>query len=196
MRASAMSGLLNLVPRYLPRYGMAPEWTRSARPLVLLFTAVAFAITFIFKANVEAQSGAYAIGVLVLMTSAAVAVTLSARRKKQPYALLFYTAVTGVFVYTTIANTIERPEGLRTASLFIFGLVALSFLSRALRSYELRIESVRFDQAALNIIGGCSSSPCTSSPTAPITSQPPTILKNAPAKTGHTASPVKKTWSF
>lgn len=150
--ASAMSGLLNLVPRYLPRYGMAPEWARASRPLVILFIVIAFVITLIFNADVEAQGGAYATGVLVLMTSAAIAVTLSARRKREPYAIVFYSVVTLVFIYTTIANIIERPEGLRISSYFIFGMLFLSFISRALRAYELRIESVHFDKKALEII--------------------------------------------
>jgi hypothetical protein len=145
--ASAMAGLLNIVPRYLPRYGMAPEWSRATRPLVLVFTAICFAVTWIFNADVDAQGGAYATGVLVLMTSAAVAVTISARRRKSGWWLAFW-VISAVFVYTTIANIIERPDGIKIASFFIFVIIAASFISRAMRSTEIRIEKIELDETA------------------------------------------------
>lgn len=149
--ASAMAGLLNIVPRYLPRYGMAPDWARATRPLVIVVSAIAFVITLIFDADVEAQGGAYATGVLVLISSASVAVTLSARRLKQR-TFWAYLVITLVFLYTTIANIVERPEGVKIAGFFIGAIVVTSLISRATRSLELRVEKVEFDAAARRIV--------------------------------------------
>jgi len=148
--ASAMAGLLNLVPRYLPRYGMAPEWSKASRPLVLLFTAITFLITIIFNANVTAQGGAYATGVLVLMTSAAVAVTLSVRHRRA-HAIAFG-AITLVFAYTTVVNVIERPDGVKIAAWFIATIIVTSLVSRVLRSTELRVQRVETDETARRFI--------------------------------------------
>jgi len=144
--ASAMAGLVNIVPRYLPRYGMAPKWAAAVRPLVLVYTGIAFAVTLIFKADVEAQGGAYATGVLVLMSSGAVAVTLSAfRRRKHGWAFLL---ISLVFAYTTVLNIIERPEGIKIASFFIASIIITSFVSRVMRTTELRVERVELDEKA------------------------------------------------
>jgi hypothetical protein len=150
--ASAMAGLLNLVPRYLPRYGMAPQWARAVRPLVLIFTGVAFVITVVFDASVDAQGGAYATGVLVLMTSASVAVALSARRKRQPWRTVGFSVVSLILIYTTVANVIERPDGVRIAGLFILGIMTTSIISRVRRSFELRATSVVLDANALDYV--------------------------------------------
>jgi hypothetical protein len=150
--ASAMAGLLNLVPRYLPRYGMAPEWARAVRPLVLVFILVAFLVTWLFDADVDAQGGAYATGVLVLMTSAAVAVTLSARRRRQRKRAVGFGVIAVVFIYTTVANIIERPEGIRIASVFILGIIVISLLSRVGRSFELHATRVHLDREALEFV--------------------------------------------
>jgi hypothetical protein len=146
--ASAMAGLLNLIPRFLPRYGMAPHWARAVRPLVLILMLGAFLITIIFRANVDAQGGAYATGVLVVITSAAVAVTLAARHDRQHKLTIAFSVVALIFIYTTIANIIERPEGVKIAAIFIAAILAVSLASRFARSFELRVTDVTFDPTA------------------------------------------------
>jgi hypothetical protein len=145
--ASAMAGLLNIVPRYLPRYGMAPEWARATRPLTLVFIAIAFAVTIVFKADVDAQGGAYATGVLVLMSSAAIAVTISAWRRAEQMRWAFL-LISLVFAYTTVVNIIERPEGIKIASFFIGAIIVMSLISRVMRTTELRVEKVELDATA------------------------------------------------
>jgi amino acid permease len=151
--ASAMSGLLNLVPRYLPRYGMAPQWAESIRPLVVLFTFVNLFVTWKFDADVEKQGGAYATGVLVLMSSACVAVVIDRWRENSrlgrtdsvvgrvPWR---YVAIMLIFLYTTTANIIEKPDGIKIAGAFIVAIVATSLISRTRRNMELRFERFEF----------------------------------------------------
>lgn len=148
--ASAMAGLLNIVPRYLPRFGMAPDWARATRPLVLVFTAISFAVTLIFNADVDAQGGAYATGVLVLMTSAAIAVTLASYRKGGKWHMFLGIAL--VFVYTTLQNIHERPEGIKIASFFILTIILTSLVSRVWRSTELRVEHIELDDLARQFV--------------------------------------------
>ncbi|MEY2858901.1 MAG: hypothetical protein RLZZ74_3214 [Cyanobacteriota bacterium] len=162
--ASAMAGLLNIVPRYLPRYGMAPDWARKRKPLVLVFLAISFAVTILFNADVDAQGGAYATGVLVLMSSAAYAVTLSvrdgaspplrdrSRRTSNKWGVIIFSLITVVFIYTTIANVIERPDGVKIAMFFIGAIVATSLISRVWRSTELRVDQVEWDDTAKRFI--------------------------------------------
>jgi hypothetical protein len=149
--SSALAGLLNIVPRYLPRYGMAPEWARATRPLVGVFTIICFIVTILFRADVDAQGGAYATGVLALMTSAAIAVTLSARRRGE-WTQWAFMLISLIFAYTTIVNIIEQPEGLKIAGIFILVIVISSLVSRVWRSTELRVERIELDDTAREFV--------------------------------------------
>ena len=74
------------------------------------------------------------------MFSAAVAVTLSVRRRGRRSAALAFGLITLVFAYTTIANIIERPDGVKIASFFIAAILATSLISRVTRATELRVD--------------------------------------------------------
>jgi hypothetical protein len=146
--ASAMAGLINIVPRYLPAYGMAPEWGRAVRPVVLVYTAISVAITIAFGADVDAQAGAYATGILVMMVSGAVAVAISAVRRGQRRAALAFTVLTLILLYALVENIIEKPDGIAISGLFIAGIITVSLISRVSRTTELRADRIEFDNAA------------------------------------------------
>jgi hypothetical protein len=118
---------------------MAPRWAALSRPLVLVLFAINVIVTLVFDADVEAQSGAYATGVLVLILSAAVAATLSLWRERRRGLALYTGLVALVFAYTLADNCYERPDGLVIGTIFTLLLMFVSGLSRSLRSVELRI---------------------------------------------------------
>ena len=124
--ASAMAGLINIVPRYLPTYGMAPEWSRAVRPVVLVYTTISILITIAFNADVDAQAGAYATGILAMMVSASFAVLVSAIRRRQRIASVGFAVLTLILGYALVENIIEKPDGIAISCLFILGIVVVS----------------------------------------------------------------------
>jgi hypothetical protein len=105
-----------------------------------------------FEADVDAQAGAYATGVLAMMTSGAVAVMLAARRGGYKWATLAFGLITLVFIYALIANEVQRPDGILIASFFIVTIIVTSLISRVQRSTELRTEKVELDETARRFI--------------------------------------------
>lgn len=153
--ASAMAGLLNLIPRYLPRFGMSPQWISYRRPLVLVLFSINIIITLIFDASVEAQGSAYATGVLALMLSASVAVAMTLWKEslnapsfdKTRWVSIYFWLVTGAFAFTFVDNVFTRPDGVIIAMSFIGGVIVFSGVSRWWRATELRVSEITFVDA-------------------------------------------------
>ena len=121
---------------------------RGLRPLVLVYTLISIVVVVVFAADPTAQAGAYATGVLAMMTSGSIAVTIATRRMGKRVAPLVFGGITLIFAYATVANIVDRPDGITIALLFFGAIIAVSLVSRVQRSLELRQERIDIDKTA------------------------------------------------
>lgn len=146
---SVMTALAALLPLFLLRFGMEFKWTQRWGLLLFAFAAINVLVTLWFHAKVEDQRGAYATGVLVMITCAALVTVADKRRAYRrsetkgwflAHALnvLYHLAVAAVFVLTTLAVVWRSPSGLGIAFCFIAAILGMSILSRAWRADEMR----------------------------------------------------------
>lgn len=153
--ASATVGMLNLIPRYLPRFGMAPRWIAYQRPLVVVVVLACAIVTRVFNADVEAQANAYATGVLALFHASGVAVAISLyralleprnleRRGRIFLRFSYMCLVCAVFTYALVDTIVENADGVILSLAIAASIVAVGAVSRAWRSTELRVEEITF----------------------------------------------------
>ena len=82
------------------------------------------------------------------MTSAAVAVTLAARKAGQRKLTLAYAVIASILSYTLFDNIKERPDGVKIGACFIAAIIVVSPLSRLFRVLELRTTDISYDSKA------------------------------------------------
>jgi hypothetical protein len=96
------------------------------------------------------------------MTSAAIGSLVDVWRKPLPATagalatrrgtIAAFALIAAVFVYTTVANVRERPDGIVIASIFIACVLTISIASRVWRSKELRLKEFRFEDDAARML--------------------------------------------
>ena len=151
--ASVMIGLRDLVPQYLHRLGMELNWAHRFGVMIHLLNAIGLLVTVVFQASVSAQQWAYATSVLVLLagSSFAAAADLSHRWRGQPsrrFVMAPFELICGFFVAMTGLILIINRSGFVIALGFVAAILATSFVSRWLRSVELRFDGFAFADEA------------------------------------------------
>lgn len=144
-----MVSLRDFVPTYLHRMGMELTWAKRFGVLMQMFNGIILLVTVVFKASVSAQEWAYSTSVQVLLAGACLAASADLWRQWRGWwfrplmvvpavlALLFFSGTAGLTVW-------QNGSGLAIALAFVVALLASSFLSRWLRSTEMRFGGFTF----------------------------------------------------
>jgi hypothetical protein len=151
--ASVIMGLRGMLPHYLHRLGMALTWAGQTGFVMHLLNIIILIVTVAFHASITTQQWAYATSVLVLIAGAALAAGLDVWRRLHRLTwrwliVMPFLLSCGFFLTMTAVTTLMHPSGVIIASSFVVTIVVTSFVSRWLRSTELRFEGFAFSDDA------------------------------------------------
>ena len=147
--ATVTLGLQNLLPYYLHRFGMEVSFVGKLGLILHVLNATVLLITVVFHASPSSQQWAYATSVLVLLAGAALAAAININQqtghflKRLPLVVIAGGAG-GFFLAMTGLTVLINHSGLTIAMVFVLAILASSFLSRWIRSTELRFMGFDF----------------------------------------------------
>jgi hypothetical protein len=147
--ASATVGMRDMVPEYLARYGMELRWAHRIGVILHLFNITILIVVVLFHASVTKQQWVYATCVLMLMLCASLAATLEVRHRWRHsfggfLLSLPFLLITLLFLFMMVFNVIRDASGLAIALIFVAVIMVSGFVSRYLRSTEMRFEGFQF----------------------------------------------------
>lgn len=147
--ASVSMGLRNLLPHYLNRLGMEVSWAGRVGVILHALNLIVLLVTVVFRASPSSQQWAYATSVLVLLAAAAFAAAMD-RNRRPPFGArrvlraANFSIAAAFFLTMTGLTVLINHSGLTIALSFVAAILTSSFISRWIRSTELRFEGFEF----------------------------------------------------
>ena len=141
--------LRDYVPEYLKRFGMELEWAHRIGIKLRFFNVLVLVVVFLFHAQITSLQWVYATSVLVLLSGGSLAALVDLRHRfpRGMVRILTTYPVTVVLVFfvsmVVLTLAISRA-GLEIALAFGVGILITSFVSRWIRSTELRFDAFEF----------------------------------------------------
>ena len=141
--------LRDYVPEYLKRLGMELEWAHRIGIKMRFFNVLVLAVVFLFHAHIASLQWVYATSVLVLLSGGAFAALADLRDRFPKGIVRRLTTLPAAmilifFVSMAVLTVAISRAGLEIALAFSVGILVTSFVSRWIRSTELRFNGFEF----------------------------------------------------
>ncbi|MBS0260550.1 MAG: amino acid transporter [Planctomycetes bacterium] len=145
--------LRDYVPEYLKRFGMELNWAHRLGIKMRFFNVLVLLVVFLFHAQIASLQWVYATSVLVLLSGGTLAAVVDLRQRFKSKLVRFLVSLPATlallfFVCMVVLTLSISRAGLEIALAFGIGILVTSFVSRWIRSTELRIEKFEFVDAA------------------------------------------------